>query len=977
MTPEQWTLAERLYHEAASIAVADRDSWLARACGGDEIVRREVESLLAQDARTGVFDGHALDLLTRDMSADNLVGRTLAGYEFRSLIDEGGMGQVYRARDLTLPRDVAIKVVSPEFTHDGARRARFRQEAEILAGFAHPHIAHIYAFHEAEGRCLLAMELVPGETLAERIARGPLRISEALDIARQVADALDAAHQQGVVHRDLKPANIRITPDGVVKVLDFGLATFAGPELSGDRSALTRTAPGTLVGTVAYMSPEQARGESVGKRTDIWAFGCVLFEMLSGTRLFDGASATETLAFVMTREIDWSLLPAPVPIAVRTLLRRCLERDVRKRLADVAAIRFALEDIVGSSEHTTTAGNVLGPSRRLQRRTITMSAAVTAAVLIVAAGIVFRSWRPNLPAEPARPRSFTIHLPEGQRLAALTSGKPMVAISPQENYVAYVATSDGENGRQIYLHSLETGIAEPVPSTAGGHTPFFSPDEEWLGFYNGQGTLTKIRIPVKGSVAEPLTAIMNPSGAAWTGDHQIILTFLGSALQKLSDAGGRSEALTHLKPGETMHLWPQVLPGGKTLLFMVASTTSTIAVQQLGIDDRRDLLQGPGISTPYFSTSGHVVYAQAGNLKAIPFNPQRETTDRTAPAIVLSGILQYGAGVAHYSLSPRGSLVYVPGGAKNNAYKLVRVNRSTGNVDHVFGASERVYAYPRISMDGHRVAVDVLEAAQPTWELWLYDLTADEPIPFTYKADRDNRHATWVGPDRLVFQSDRTGTRQLFAQLTDGRAAEQVTNFTSSRSAALDVYSYPISFCRDGLLTYVRLVDGAEAWVRQLGDHAGRSGAEPERLNFQIAADGAPQLSPDCQRVAYVSDESGRREVWVRDYPSLGNRRQVSASGGNEPVWNPDPNARELFYRNGDDMMAVTLTAQGAPIAKADTLFTGPYAKAAGGYSRPNYDVFPDGSFLMLRPVEQEQAQSQINVVLHWSEELKRKSPIK
>ena len=973
MTPEQWTRAERLYHEAAAIAVVDRAAWLARACGGDDVVRREVESLLAQDvSRTGALDGHALDQVTLEVPAESLVGRHLGGYEFRALIDEGGMGQVYRARDLTLPRDVAVKVVSPEFTHDAVRRARFRKEAEILAGFAHPHIAHIYSFVEADDRFLLAMELVPGETLAERIARGPLRVSEALDIARQVAEALDAAHQKGVIHRDLKPANIRITPDSVVKVLDFGLATAARPASTGDRTSAMQTAPGTVLGTVAYMSPEQAAGESVDKRTDIWAFGCVLFEMLTGKRLFGGASATETLALVMRQEIDWSLLPTGLPTTLRALLRRCLERDPRKRLGDVAAIRFALDEIVGQDEQTAAATSAdPGPPRGIVR-TVVMSAALTAAVLVVAAVIGLAIWKPGTSPAPVRPRAFSLYLTQGQRLAGLTTLKPIVAISPADNYIAYVATTSGESARQIFLHSLESNLAEPVPGTVGGHTPFFSPDEGWLGFYNGQGMLSKIQIPVTGGVAEPLTPVVNPSGAAWTRDHQIILTFQGSALQRLPDTGGHSEPLTHLNPGETMHLWPQVFPDGQRLLFNVQSTTSTIAVQQFGTDDRHDLVQGPGISTPYFSNSGHVVYAQTGNLKAIPFDPRRETTERTAPAIVMSGVLQYGVGVAHYSVSSRGSIIYVPGGAKNNVYKLVRVNRNTGNVDHVFGASERLYAYPRISMDGHRVAVDVLDGTPPIWELWLYDVTADEPIPLTYRTDRDNRHATWIAPDRLIFQSDRTGTRQLFTLPTNGRAAEQVTNFPPGRSADLDVYSYPLSFCRDGLLTYVRIVNGAETWVQRQGSLAGQNGAAPERLDFHIVADGAAQLSPDCQRVAYVSDETGRREVWVRDYPSLGNRHQVSTSGGNEPVWNPDVNAQELFYRNGDDMLAVKLTAQGLPIGKADTLFTGLYAKAAGGYARPNYDVFPDGSFLMLKPVEPEQPLTQINVVLNWSEQLKR-----
>ena len=309
MTPEQWTLAERLYHEASAIAVADRDSWLAHACRGDDIVRREVLSLLAQDTSvTTPLDGHAF--ARADLRSVSLVGRTIAGYEFLSLIDEGGMGQVYRARDPHLPRDVAIKVILPASADDAVRRSRFRREADTLAAFAHPHIAQIYAFVEVEGRSLLAMELVPGETLAERIGRGPVPVRDAMVIAEQIADALDAAHEQGIIHRDLKPANIRITPDGVVKVLDFGLATSRRPAAAAETVTMTHTMPGMLVGTIAYMSPEQARGEAIDKRTDVWAFGCVLFEMVTGRKPFAGSTTTDVLTMILEADPDWSQLPA-------------------------------------------------------------------------------------------------------------------------------------------------------------------------------------------------------------------------------------------------------------------------------------------------------------------------------------------------------------------------------------------------------------------------------------------------------------------------------------------------------------------------------------------------------------------------------------------------------------------------------------------------------------------------------------------
>jgi len=969
VTPEQWTLAERLYHEAGSIAAADRASWIARACGGDEVVRREVESLLAQEAsRTGVLDGHAFDGITSETEHESLVGRRLGGYEFLALIDEGGMGQVYRARDLTLPREVAVKVVSPEFTHDAVRRARFRTEAEVLAGFAHPHIAHIYAFAEAEGRFLLAMELVPGETLAARLARGPLRVSEALDIASQVADALESAHEQGVIHRDLKPANIRITPDGVVKVLDFGLATSVRPALAAGRTTVTRTAPGTLLGTVAYMSPEQARGESVDKRTDIWAFGCVLFEMLTGRRLFGSASTAETLALVMTHDIDWSLLPAQVPPAVRALLRRCLERDPRKRLGDVAAIRFALEDMAGSAEQTATTGDVPSRARATRVRTIAVTTAVTAAVVIVAAVIAFAWWRSEPSPEPSPRRTFTIDLPQGRWLGGFASGKPMLAFSPNDNYIAYVATTGAEDARQLYLHSMETNSDEAVPGSVGAHSPFFSPDEEWLGFFSRQNTL--MRIPVKGGVApEQVTDVVNPFGATWTEDHRIVVGSFGSVLHVVREEGGVPEVLGRLT-ADGAQRWPFSLPGGKALLFKV---DAGVAAQRIGEADRRSLIPGTrsGI-LPQYSPSGHVVHAQAGNLIATPFDPAHLQV-KGASTKVMSGVLQ-AMGVAHFSLSARGSLVYVPGQVQPNSSNLVQVNRS-GTIERTFGDLGN-YNQPRVAPDG-RFVVDRLVADEESrlWQLWLYDLKANELKQFTYKTDGDNRHGTWVGPNELVVQSDRKKkTRQLFLHQIDGSAVQQLTDFPATED--LDVYSYPVSFCGDAL-TFVRLVPKAEGWVLHMGDSAGQG--RRQRLDFPMAGDGAPSLSPDCRWLAYVSDESGEREVWVRPFPDLGKGHQISKGGGNEPVWNRDRNKREIFYRDGQSIVAARITEQGSLEGKAETLFRDSYLPGpnSGSYSRPNYDVFPDGSFLMLKPVEQEQRLTQINVVLNWSEELKRALPTK
>jgi serine/threonine-protein kinase len=412
-----------------------------------------------------------------------------------------------------------------------------------------------------------------------------------------------------------------------------------------------------------------------------------------------------------------------------------------------------------------------------------------------------------------------------------------------------------------------------------------------------------------------------------------------------------------------MHRWPYSLPGGKALLFNVDSP-STIAAQQIGAADRRDLTGTAQGIQPQYSPSGHVVYAQAGSLFATPFDPTSLEVKGGAPTKVLSGVL-HALGVAHFSVSVRGSLAYVPGEFQQTGFNLVQISRS-GTIERTLGA-QRNYNQPRVAPDARHIVVDILDGDPPLTQLWLYDLRANELNQFTYRTDRDNRHATWVDSNRLVVQSNRKGTRQLFLHQANGGGVEQLTDFPAKEG--LEVYSYPVSFCGDAL-SFVRLVPNAEGWVLHMSNSS--TGGRKEPLNFPMTADGAPSLSPDCRWLAYVSDESGRREVWVRAFSNLGKGQQISKGGGNEPVWNPDPSKKELFYRDGAFMMAARINDQGSIEGKAERLFADSYTTTNGAWSRPNYDVFPDGSFLMLKRVEQEQVVTQINVVLNWREELTR-----
>jgi serine/threonine-protein kinase len=897
-------------------------------------------------------------------------GAHIGSYEVVALIGTGGMGEVYRATDTKLARSVALKILPEAFSSDPDRLARFKREAQVLASLNHSNIGGIYEL-EAEGaRHALVLELVEGPTLADRIMQGAVPVEEALGIARQIADALEAAHELGIVHRDLKPSNIKIRHDGVVKVLDFGLAkaTESADDSPGTSRAATVTTPamtqtGVILGTAAYMSPEQALGKRVDRRADIWAFGCVLYEMLTGTKPFRGEVVTETLAAVIRGEPDWRLLPPATPRRVETLLRRCLKKSERQRLQAIGDARLELDEILsGEAEIETPPTPAHGP-----RWKTWVALSLAAVAIAVTASLV--TWTLSPVSTPRRDVSRqTITLPPGQQLADLQN--PILALAPDDRHLAYVATQKGEPGRQIYLWSFEQGTARPVPGSAGANTPFFSEDGQWLGFYNGQNRLMKV--PVKGGVAESLMDVVRPNGVSWIGGRRIAVASLGSVIRGLSDDGRTVQFLTRFETGETLHEWPTFLPGNQALVFSVSSNAPAIAVQRFGDEGHRNVITGGGKLRPHYSPSGHLIYAQTGNLMAVPFDlEQLKVSESAVPTTVISG-LQHTSGSPLFTVSASGSLAYVPGEFRaDEAFNIVRVSRS-GTELKTFGAPARFYYQPRLSYDGRRVAVDVRE--EPALQVWLYDLALDRISPFTYPAERDNRHALWT-PDsqRIVIQSGKDGTRQLFSRPAEGGGLEQMTHFAPPAADA-DSYTFPSSFCRDGRLILTRLVPSAELWELDTKPSSGRV-AEPVRRDLPMSADGAPQLSPDCRWLAYVLDESGRREVYLRSFPGLDSKQQISTGGGSEPVWNPDPTKRELFYRNGEDMMAVEISEQGVAAGKVEKLFSGPYTTALGGYARANYDVFPDGSFLMLKPVEQHAPLTQINVVLGWSEEVKRLAP--
>ncbi len=913
-------------------------------------------------------------------------------YQVVDRIGEGGMGVVYRARDARLNREVALKVLPPVFAEEPTRMARFEREAQLLASLNHPRIAAIYGIEESGTTRALVMELVEGPTLAERIGpstpsarpkaastsraqtaasgsaarpasaaaassharKSGLPVDEALPIAQQIAEALEYAHEHGVIHRDLKPANIKVTPDGGVKVLDFGLAKAMGPEeASGDMSnsptlSIAMTQAGFILGTAAYMAPEQAKQKQVDRRADIWAFGCVLYEMLTGRMAFHGETITDTLAEIIKGEPDWNALPADTPPPVQRLLRRCLIKDPKQRLRDIGDARVAIEETLSGAaaetEGADTASQIAASSSSLRRALPWALGAVT----VLLAGLA--AWLLLQPKAPQNVIRFSVASPENQEFVYGGEG----SVSPDGRTLAFVAQTGPEQPPMLWVRRFDSLTAVEIPGTEGAFLPFWSPDSQWIGL---QADHKLVKVAVSGGPVQTLCP-EGILGATWSRDGVILFSNEGH-LYRVSDTGGTPAEV--LAPGPAERYWyPQFLPDGRHFLFVAGAGNASgdfAAVGSLDSTSIRRLIRVG--SDAIYASPGYLFYREQSALMARPFDAG--ALRFTGPAVPVAQNVGEFAGprFGYFSVSSAGVLAYQtqPNTATNQMVWFNRAGQKLGTV-----GQPEVYTNPALSADGTRLAVGVGELGKTA--IWLYDLKRGTASRLTFNPT-DETNPVWTpGGSGILFSSNRTGPYGIYEIAADGLGSTQKIYQSKTDQAAIDGVTADGKYA---IYDTASAPSSIQLWILPLS-----GGGKPFPFvqgHNSGAANG--QFSPNGRYVAYASNETGSAEVYVQTFPQHTGRWQISASGGTQPMWRQD--GKELYYLTPDDkLMAVDVDTTAAAFQAGIPRELFQTQLVPTSFWRNIYVPAPDGQrFLMIAPASQAKPEP-ITVVMNWPTLLKR-----
>ncbi len=995
MTDERWPRVKALFQAAVERPTEERDAFLAAATGDDAALRRAVDSLLTSDTSDVSF----LDRLpvARDsVLADPLAalaasmdhaqpqafltaGLRVGPYEIIAPLGAGAMGEVYRARDTNLNRDIALKVLPEVFALDPGRLARFTREAQLLATLNHPNVGAIYGLEESNDAQALVLELIDGPTLADRI--GLIPVEEALTIARQIAEALEAAHEKGIIHRDLKPANIKIARNGLVKVLDFGLAKVwdgaPQPDLSASpRLTATDLGERTVLGTPAYMSPEQARGQSLDKRTDIWSFGCVLYEMLTGRAAFAGDTISDTLAAILEHEPDQAILPSDTPVPIRRLLRRCLEKDRKRRLDSASDARLEIEDAIAFP-----AVERLAPVATPSRRVTPAALAALAGFTVVAALVAWILLRPS-PTVPVRPARFAIASAPGLPLNVSGLARDL-ALSLDGRHLVYRAGGSNTAGSPLMVRAIDRLDAQPVADVGNALAPFFSPDSRWIGFFE---TTDLKKVSIAGGPAITLCQFSGiPLGASWGDDNTI--TFATNAprsgLWRVSADGGEPTIVTtaDTAQNEATHSFPSVLPLGRGILFTIETTSQadrSVAVLDLKTGQRKTLIRG-GSDAQYVET-GHLIFAAAGALRAVRFDPVRLEV-LGDPVTVVDRVMIKPTGAANYAVSREGTLAYIGAGLSEMTAPRALIWVDRKGHEEPTGAPMRAYGTPRISPDGTRVAAEIYDE---TADIWIWDFARETLRRLTFHspggAGMGAGMSVWTPDSRqIIFEARRTGIPSVYKQAADGSG-------TVERLSTSAIPQWSTSISPDGTwLSGFELGTVANVFFLPLTRAVVRPGSNPapgvsqspvEPLAETRFKGSMADFSPNGRYLAYQSEESGRSEIYVRPFPRVDNGRwQVSTAGGTRPVW--ARSGRELFYLDASNTLTAVQVGTSGP-----TISIGIPAKLFDTkYAEPNpsrhYDVSADGQrFLMLKAgATDDPNATPVSMVLveHWFEELKQR----